>query len=267
MPKRVFKLPDRISFSKVKKVKMKSDIINGKRCHLCCTKLTKNKQKFKNSSKRAFSVNISESNFGLFLASQILSVNKDIFDNESEENHRFTINSDFKICRKCGGSMKRFFLLKKLTPKKPYIDWLCDIFSNRDLFIQNSDYFSENSNTHLDTETSEQDPQNSDQPNSSSKLLVSESFQLQNLTYSNNECNFSTGETQDVSETSLILNENSSQDSFLSINDSDDALYSNKTNRLKNIKIEKKYKINKKQKKMKFRLNLYILKNFMTPGG
>ena len=79
---------------------------------------------FKNSSKRVFNVNISNSTFGLFLASQILSMNKDIFDNETEENHRFSVNSVFKICRKCGGTMNKSFSLKKLAPKKPYSDWL-----------------------------------------------------------------------------------------------------------------------------------------------
>ena len=222
MPKRVFKLPDRISYSKVKKGRMKSDITNGKRCHICCTRLVDNRRKSRNSSKRGFSVNISHSDFDLFLASQILASNKDIFDDETEEHHRFTENSEFKICRKCGGNMKNSFKFKRLIPKKPYSDWLRNIYSNRDLSMRNSDYFSENSGTHLDPHIPEQDSQNSDQPNSSSKLLVSESIRLQNSTFSQNECYFSTGENQDDSETSLILKESSSQESFLSRDDSDD---------------------------------------------
>ena len=155
MPKRVFKLPDRISYSKVKKGRMKSDITNGKRCHICCTRLVDNRRlrierkKVRNSSKRGFSVNISHSDFDLFLASQILASNKDIFDDETEEHHRFTENSEFKICRKCGGNMKNSFKFKRLIPKKPYSDWLRNIYSNRDLSMQNSDYFSENSGTHV----------------------------------------------------------------------------------------------------------------------
>ena len=94
MPKRGFKLPDRISYSKVKKGRMKSDITNGKRCHICCTKLVENRRKVKNSSKRGFSVNISNSDFDLFLASQILAVNKDIFDDETDENHRLIEQPD-----------------------------------------------------------------------------------------------------------------------------------------------------------------------------
>ena len=150
-------------------------------------------------------MNISHSDFDLFLASQILASNKDIFDDETEEHHRFTEDSEFKICRKCGGNMKNSFKLKRLIPKKPYSDWLRNIHSNRDLSMRNSDYFSENSGTHLDPHIPEQDSQNSDQPNSSSKLLVSESIRLQNSTFSQNECYFSTGENQDDSETSLIL--------------------------------------------------------------
>ena len=116
MPKRQLKLPDRIHNSGITKVKLKSDITEGKRCHLCCTKLVPNKEKVKNSSKRVFRVHISNSTFRFFLASQILSLNKDIFDNETAENHRFSVNSEFNICRKCGGSMKKYFSLKKLTP-------------------------------------------------------------------------------------------------------------------------------------------------------
>ena len=78
MPKRELKLPVRIFSRRTPKVKLKSDIENGKRCHLCCTKLVEYKWSVKNSSKRAFSVNISNSTFGYVLASQILSVNKDI---------------------------------------------------------------------------------------------------------------------------------------------------------------------------------------------
>ena len=89
MPKTQIKLPQRIHNSRITKVKLKSDLINGKRCHLCCTKLVENKNKFKNSSKRGFNVSISNSTFGLFLASHILSMNKDLFDNENEENHIF----------------------------------------------------------------------------------------------------------------------------------------------------------------------------------
>ena len=161
MPKRVFKLPDRISYSKVKKGRMKSDITNGKRCHICCTRLVDNRRKVRNSSKRGFSVNISHSDFDLFLASQILASNKDIFDDGTEEHHRFTENSEFKICRKSGGNMKNFFKFKRLIPKKPYSDWLRNIYSNRDLSMRNSDYFSENSGTHLDPHIPEQDSQNS----------------------------------------------------------------------------------------------------------
>jgi len=181
---------------------LKSDIINGKRCHLCCTKLVENKKKFKNSSKRVFNVSISNSTFGLFVASQFLSMNKDIFDNENEENHRFSVNSVFKICRKCGGTMKHYFSLKQLTPKKPYSDWLQQNPENlnQNLDLHPSDYFSQ----------SELEPRNS-----TGNFFESDSFPLRILKADDlDEEGFSHGENHDNSEVSLILNE-SSQESFL----------------------------------------------------
>ena len=202
MSKRQLKFPERIHNSRITKFKLKSDITNGKRCHLCCTKLVPNKKKVKNSSKRVFNVNISNSTFGLFLASQILSMNKDIFDNETEENHRFSVNSVFKICRKCGGTMNKSFSLKKLAPKKPYSDWLQNNPENlnRNLDLHPSDYFSQ----------SELEPRNS-----KANFFESDSFPLRILKADDlDEEGFSHGENQDNSEVSLILNE-SSQESFL----------------------------------------------------
>ena len=46
MPKRQLKLPDRIHNSRITKVKLNSDITEGKRFHLCCTKLDPNKENF-----------------------------------------------------------------------------------------------------------------------------------------------------------------------------------------------------------------------------
>ena len=68
--------------------------------------------------------------------------------------------------------MKNSFKFKRLIPKKPYSDWLRNIYSNRDLSMQHSDYFSENSGTHLDPHIPEQDSQNSDQPNSSDDVIA-----------------------------------------------------------------------------------------------
>ena len=202
MPKTKIKLPQRIHNSRITKVKLKSDLINGKRCHLCCTKLVENRNKFKNSSKRVFNVSISNSTFGLFLASHILSMNKDLFDNENEENHRFSVNSNFKICRKCGGRMKNHFSLKKLAPKKPYSDWLQNNPENlnQNLDLHPSDYFSQ----------SELEPRNS-----TGNFFESDSFPLRILKADDlDEEGFSHGENHDNSEVSLILNE-SSQESFL----------------------------------------------------
>ena len=181
MSKRQLKLPERIRNSRITKVKLRSDIINGKRCHLCCTKFVENKQKDKNSSKRVFNVKISNSTFGLFLASQILSVNKDIFDNESEENHRFRVNSDFKVCRKCGITTKKLFALNKLTLKRPYSSW-------PNLDPNPSDYFS-----HAEVEPR----------NSNAKYLKSDSVSLKILKEVDVDVldeDFSHGENHDESE-------------------------------------------------------------------
>jgi len=125
-----FQCEIRTSITDTEKIRL--DLMQGKRCHLCLIDLdghvrrVTGKRKLTSKEKRHYirKVYFTENRVHKLMASDILARHSHIFDNETADSHRFSGADHFKVCQNEYLQMKKLFMEVEYNQDTPFFAYL-----------------------------------------------------------------------------------------------------------------------------------------------